>query len=399
MRTDVTSRVVRLLAAGAIVAAGVSASACRAPAAPVDVDAASIGGVVLNGGRPEAGVWVIAETTGLPTHFSRIVVTDDDGRFLVPDLPESASYDVWVRGYGLRDSQPVKAARGERVSLQVENAQTPQEAARIYPANYWLSLYQPPPSNALPLADSEGAAAPVSHAGERDEETGEAARRYPGREHWVGQMKLGCMLCHQMGQEMTRLFDRPEHWDAVWERAGMLSTAEGLGKRILRESLADWGTRIAGGEVPPAPPRPSRHRAQHGHQPVGVGPGRQLHPRQRLHRQAQPDAVSQRQGVGHRYRPELPVGAGSEDARDDRARGAAARRTGARPRAVGPDSGEHELAQPDARRQGQRLAHDRRARLPGHTEMGGRRDRRRRRGDNDPGRAGTAIQPSARLLR
>ena len=256
MRTDVTSRVVWLPAVGAIVAAGLGTFACGAPT-PVDVDAASIGGVVLNGGRPEAGVWVIAETTGLPTHFSRIVVTDDEGRFLVPDLPESASYDVWVRGYGLRDSQPVKAARGGRVSLQVENAQTPQEAARIYPANYWLSLYQPPPSNALPLADSEGAAAPVSHAGERDEETGEAARRYPGREHWVGQMKLGCMLCHQMGQEITRLFDRPEHWDAVWERAGMLSTAEGLGKRLLRESLADWGTRIAGGEVPPAPPRPS----------------------------------------------------------------------------------------------------------------------------------------------
>jgi hypothetical protein len=65
------------------------------------------------------------------------------------------------------------------------------------------------------------------------------------------------MLCHQMGQEMTRLFDRSEHWDAVWERAGMKPTAEGLGKRILGESLAEWGTRIAAGEVPPAPPRPS----------------------------------------------------------------------------------------------------------------------------------------------
>src|SRR5688572_13761331 len=232
MRTDVTSRVVKLLAAGAIVAAGLSTFACGAPGTVVDVDPASIGGVVLNGGRAEAGVWVIAETTGLPTHFSRIVVTDDEGRFLVPDLPASASYDVWVRGYGLRDSQPVKAGRGERVTLHVEDARTPQEAARIYPANYWLSLYQPPAANVLPLADSEGVAAPVSHAGERDEETGEAARRYPGREHWVGQMKLGCMLCHQMGQEITRLWTRPEHWDAVWERAGMLSTAEGLGKRI-----------------------------------------------------------------------------------------------------------------------------------------------------------------------
>jgi streptogramin lyase len=256
MRALLASRPVILFAA-AILFAGIGGSGCQAEPASVDVDSTSIGGVVLNGGRPEAGVWVVAETTGLPTHFSRIVVTDDDGQFLIPDLPASVSYDVWVRGYGLRDSEPIKAGRGDRLSLQVERARTPQEAARIYPANYWLSLYQPPPSNALPLADSEGAAAPVSHAGERDEEAGEAARRYPGREHWVGQMKLGCMLCHQMGQEMTRLFDRPEHWDAVWERAGMKPTAEGLGKRILGESLAEWGTRIAAGEVPPAPPRPA----------------------------------------------------------------------------------------------------------------------------------------------
>jgi streptogramin lyase len=257
MTTLPRSRAVKLAGAAGILLGSFSVSACRAPA-PVDVDAASIGGVVMNDGRPEAGVWVIAETTGLPTHFTRIVVTDDDGQFLVPDLPETASYDVWVRGYGLRDSAPIKAARGERVTLQVDSARTPQEAARIYPANYWLSMYQPPPANVLPLVDSEGpATAPVSRAEEQDEETGEAARRYPGREHWVGQMKLGCMLCHQMGQEISRLFDRPEHWDAVWERAGMLSTAEGLGKRVLRESLAEWNSRIAGGEVPPAPPRPA----------------------------------------------------------------------------------------------------------------------------------------------
>ena len=112
--------------------------------------------MVLNGTRPEAGVWVVAETTGLPTHFSRIVVTDDDGRFLVPDLPASASYDIWVRGYGLRDSQPIKVGRGERVTLQAESARTPQEAAKIYPANYWLSLYQPPPASALPSGRLRG---------------------------------------------------------------------------------------------------------------------------------------------------------------------------------------------------------------------------------------------------
>jgi len=258
MRTVMTSGAVnRLIGAGVMVMAAAMASACRAPAAPLNVDSTSIGGVVQNGTRPEAGVWVIAETDGLPTHFSRIVVTDDNGQFLIPDLPASASYDVWVRGYGLRDSQPVKAPRGERLTLQVENAQTPQEAAKIYPANYWLSLYQPPPTSVLPLVDSEDSAAPASHAQQADEESGVAARRYPGREHWIGHMKLGCMLCHQIGQEMSRLFDKPEHWDAVWERAGMKSTADGLGRKILRESLADWNTRIAGGEVPPAPPRPS----------------------------------------------------------------------------------------------------------------------------------------------
>ena len=62
-----------------------------------------IGGVVTGPHGPEAGVWVIAETNELPTKFVRIVVTDDQGRYLIPDLPK-ASYSVWVRGYGLVDS-------------------------------------------------------------------------------------------------------------------------------------------------------------------------------------------------------------------------------------------------------------------------------------------------------
>src|SRR5579871_6678062 len=102
------------------------------------VDKTSIGGTVLNssGGKPEAGVWVIAETKSLPTPFRKIVVTDDQGRFLVPDLPDGA-YQVWVRGYGLKDSDPVKAERGKQVKLQVANAASPKEAAKIYPASYW----------------------------------------------------------------------------------------------------------------------------------------------------------------------------------------------------------------------------------------------------------------------
>src|SRR5262245_48373309 len=82
----------------------------------VAIDADDIGGVVTSAKGPEAGVWVIAETRELPTRFAKIVVTDDRGRYVLPDLPK-ANYDVWVRGYGLVDSPKVKAAPGKTLNL------------------------------------------------------------------------------------------------------------------------------------------------------------------------------------------------------------------------------------------------------------------------------------------
>ena len=228
--------------------------------ADLPIDVRSISGVVLNGDRPEAGVWVIAETDSLPTHFQRIVVTDDQGRFLVPDLPDGA-YEVWARGYGLRDSRRSAAAPGDRLSLAIEDARTPQEAAKIYPANYWLSLYQPPPPDALPLVgNGRGRRSAFEGEGEseeRDEERSQFAGAFPTAEHWLGEMKLSCMLCHQMGQEISRIWLEPDHWDVVWDRAGMGRTADALGRDALKSSLADWTSRIAAGEVPPSPPRPT----------------------------------------------------------------------------------------------------------------------------------------------
>src|SRR5262249_49842781 len=83
------------------------AAAQPAAATQVRIDADDIGGVVTSTKGPEAGVWVIAETTDLPTKFVKIVTTDDQGRYLIPDLPK-ANYDIWVRGYGLVDSPKVK---------------------------------------------------------------------------------------------------------------------------------------------------------------------------------------------------------------------------------------------------------------------------------------------------
>ena len=77
--------------------------------ATVAIDNDDIGGVVAGPNGPEAGVWVIAETTELPTKFAKIVVTDDQGRYVIPDLPPNVNYAIWVRGYGLVDSPRLRA--------------------------------------------------------------------------------------------------------------------------------------------------------------------------------------------------------------------------------------------------------------------------------------------------
>jgi hypothetical protein len=200
----------------------------------VKVDKKSIGGAVVNsnGGKAEAGVWVIAETKSLPAPFRKIVVTDDQGRFLVPDLPEG-DYELWVRGYGLKDSERVKAECGEMVKLQVANAATPQEAAKIYPASYWTSLIQPPSMSELPA-------------------------RYKSQDEWLATERNGCNHCHELGMPATRLYTTAKDWDAMFLRAkSMHQELDGLGRQAVEKMLADWGTRIAAGEVPPAPPRPT----------------------------------------------------------------------------------------------------------------------------------------------
>src|SRR5262245_52966835 len=105
-------------------------------AAKMAIDADDIGGIVTGPSGPEAGVWVIAETPDLPTKFARIFVTDDLGRYVVPDLPK-AKYQVWVRGYGLVDSPKVDAEPGKYVALRAVPAPNDAAAAKYYPALYW----------------------------------------------------------------------------------------------------------------------------------------------------------------------------------------------------------------------------------------------------------------------
>ncbi len=220
-----------------------------------------IGGVVTSSNGPEAGVWVIAETTELPTQYRKIVVTDDNGRFLIPDLPK-AHYKVWVRGYGLVDSQHVDAERGKTLALQGVVAPDARAAAQYYPASYWYSLMQVPPRSAFPIK-TDGAlhtdqGVPVAKEGLAKTQA-----------DWIEGLHSGCEMCHQMGDKATReLSSSLGHFDTTthaWDRRIMsgqfgsfmiadLNGAFGHDRGIAM--FADWTDRIARGEVPPAPPRP-----------------------------------------------------------------------------------------------------------------------------------------------
>src|SRR5690348_13978795 len=114
-------------------------SAQQAAATQVEIDNDDIGGVVTSANGPEAGVWVIAETRDLPVRYIKSVVTDDQGRYVIPDLPK-ATYDIWVRGYGLVDSAKVKSEPGKQLNLTAVVAPNDAEAAKYYPAIYWFSM-------------------------------------------------------------------------------------------------------------------------------------------------------------------------------------------------------------------------------------------------------------------
>ena len=152
------------------------------PAVAIDND--DIGGVVTGPNGPEAGVWVIAETRDLPTRYAKMVVTDDQGRYVVPDLPK-AKYKVWVRGYGLVDSEKVDAQPGQQLNLRAVAAPNDAEAAKYYPAIYWYSMLKIPPQS--DFGGSSDIPAKVTLT------------------DWMNTMKNnGCIGCHQLGQLSTR---------------------------------------------------------------------------------------------------------------------------------------------------------------------------------------------------
>ena len=220
---------------------------------PPRIDGDDIGGVVTSVNGPETGVWVIAETNDLPTGYRKIVVTDDEGRYVVPDLP-NATYDIWVRGYGLIDSPRVQTAPGRELYLTAVVAPNARAAAQYYPANYWLSLTEVPPKSAFPGTGPNGNG---------------ISPQMKSQSQWMDHMKSSCEQCHQLGDKVTRelmpeLLSQFDSSHDAWERRVRSGQQGGLmaneytrfGTRAATEMFASWTDRIANGELPATPPRP-----------------------------------------------------------------------------------------------------------------------------------------------
>ena len=215
------------------------------------IDGDDIGGIVRSANGPEAGVWVIAETNDFDTLYRKTVVTGDGGRYVLPDLP-NARYRVWVRGYGLKDSEPVTGAPGTTLNLQAVQAANPREAAQVYPANYWYSLVEVPAESEFP------------GTGENGNGISPGMRTQAA---WIDGLKQGCQLCHQLGNQATREVLNPADFDsteAAWahrvrvgQRGALMSGGlRRFGADRVVAMYADWTDRVMAGEVPPAPPRP-----------------------------------------------------------------------------------------------------------------------------------------------
>ncbi|MBT5320233.1 MAG: carboxypeptidase regulatory-like domain-containing protein [Chloroflexi bacterium] len=233
MRTyTVIDRLVALLATVALIAWATVTTAQQ-----VAIDSDDIGGIVASVDGPEAGVWVIAETEDFETRYAKIVVTDDQGRYVVPDLPD-ANYDVWVRGYGLADSDKVAATPGDAIDLTAIVAPNAAVAAEIYPAISWYAMMHLPPESELENIDG-------------------------GMNFYRNTMtNNGCVGCHQIGNLATRTipeeFGEFDNSEQAWIRRIQSGQAGGNMVRPLTTDLlgvpfkyfADWTDRIEAGELP-----------------------------------------------------------------------------------------------------------------------------------------------------
>ena len=213
----------------------------------VSVKPDAIGGKVTGPNGPEAGVWVIAETTDLPTKYAKMVVTNDAGQFVIPQLP-SAKYKIWARGYGLVDSDKQDATLGKTVDLKAKPAPNAAAAAEYYPGMYWYSMLKIPPASEFPGSDKSPTGMPAS---------------MDSQATWIDSVKNSCQSCHALGSDNIRHPHVKElgefkSSEEMWERRvqsgqamnNMALTLGRMGPPRAYKMFADWTDRIAAGELP-----------------------------------------------------------------------------------------------------------------------------------------------------
>jgi hypothetical protein len=213
----------------------------------VAIDDDDIGGVVTGPNGPEAGVWVIAETKDLPTRFAKMVVTDGQGRYVVPDLPKG-KYQVWVRGYGLVDSPKIDSEPGKQLNLTAVPAANDAAAAQYYPAIYWYSMLK------IPDASEFGG-------------KGDLPNNVKQSDYLNLLKNNGCVGCHQLGQQATRTIPKFHTEERSSTEAWMHRVQSGQAGELMVNILAgqlaavpvkyfaDWTDRVSKGELPHAKPQ------------------------------------------------------------------------------------------------------------------------------------------------
>lgn len=203
---------------------------------------------------------MIAETSDLGTPYSKIVVTDDQGRYVLPDLPQ-ATYKVWARGYGMKDSASADVKPGKSADLKMVAETDDKQAAQLYPASYWLSLLKLPSVSEFPGTGPKGnGMAPLMVS----------------QQTWLAHLKENCQQCHQMGNAATREVAGPNKHEA-WAARLDPARARALGDVTLGDSgvryfnimqnnltrfgrtraldmFADWSQRVENGEYPKEKP-------------------------------------------------------------------------------------------------------------------------------------------------
>ena len=218
----------------------------------VAIDADDIGGVVTGASGPEAGVWVIAETTDLGTKMAKMVVTDDQGRYVIPDLPK-AKYKVWVRGYGLVDSAKVDSEPGKQLNLTAVKAPNEKAAAEYYPAIYWYSMINVPAESSFPGTGPSGNGVNPN-------------MKTQGQ--FLDIVKTnGCVTCHQLGNKATRTIPASlgkfANGHEAWTRriqsgqasTQMVNNIDRLGTQAALKMFGDWTDRVAAGDLPASKPQ------------------------------------------------------------------------------------------------------------------------------------------------